>query len=183
MQSPGLLPTTGRSARQFRKEGSGTDAGGPRQISSAYCVVYIDGIAAGETAPQPAETTSRGVTVHFMERMCFEHLPPFKSLRVDVYQPPTASERKRVLVGSAELPIESLMRGRDVSGSFPIWTSRVPEREARMMGPDNGVMAFAALSGECIGELVLSLTVQEDAVMKRSRYAEVDKVSRLVSVA
>ncbi|CAD6959456.1 unnamed protein product [Tilletia controversa] len=151
-------------------------------ILQCYCVVRSGPYAIAKTKVH--STTS---TALWLEKFSIGDLPPWTTLTIELMQ----SQRggKTALFGVVELPVQTMRRGEDIDGWFPIWsTGRAGGGRDHAPVLSSAADPASAYSRELIGELRLIFHVRDEVIMPRRRYDNVsqilnsDKFIPLVSV-
>lgn len=178
-----------RAAALFDTPGSGSNAGASRKTTAesaagvisgsgpptsfansnfcaCYCLIRLAGAVVARTKVRGGGTGS----IVWVEKFTLSDLPALSGLQVDVI----ASQRagKYALIGHVDLPLETMRRGEDVEGWFPIWATRKVEDLAHVK-----VKADPSYGREMVGELKMVIRVREETILHRSKYKEVEKVS------
>ncbi|KAE8210245.1 hypothetical protein CF327_g5866 [Tilletia walkeri] len=158
-------PTTSAAGQDRDFDGAREDT-----IMQCYCVVRSGPYAIAKTKVH--STTS---TTLWLEKFSVGDLAPWTTLTVELMQ----SQRggKSSLFGVVDLPVQTMRRGEDIDGWFPIWsTGRAGG--GRDQGPVGGSAAdpASAYSRELIGELKLAFHLRDEVIMPRKRYENVSQI-------
>jgi hypothetical protein len=141
-------------------------------FTACYCLVLLDGAVVARTKVRASGTGS----IVWVEKFCMAEVPSLSSLQVDVI----CSQRtgKYSLLGSVDIPIETMRRGEDVEGWFPIWAQRRVDDAAAA-----NARSDLSYGREMIGELKMVIRVREETILARTKYQGVEKVSDVGSDA
>lgn len=128
-------------------------------------------------------------SVVWVERFSLPDLPDLSELRIDVLQSARSSNtsgqsgnsstnqnssniNKTNLLGCVEIPIETIRRGEEIDGWFPIWsyTSNSKNDEDGLTN-----LNLSAGSKIMIGELKMIVKVREETILPLRKYQEIEK--------
>ncbi|KAN0064240.1 hypothetical protein ACQY0O_003407 [Thecaphora frezii] len=138
-----------------------------------YCRIIMNGEVVARTQPRFSNTGSDAS--YNVEKFKFADLPEIESLAVEVLHAthktgngsPTTQggvAQKYVLLGIVEVPIESLRRGEEVEGRFPIWSIAAVQS-------GNGELPFHK---GLVGELKMSAKLRDETILPLSVYREIE---------
>ena len=144
-----------------------------------YCRIRLDGELVARTSLSHSSDNAFAV-----DKFKLKDVGDAKSLIIEVLHPtlrtatslsssPSQAASKYILLGLVEIPIETLRRNEDVEGRFPIWSiSTFPSLSQLQIDQDESKIPTSFHRG-VVGELSVSIRLQEGAVMPLSMYDEV----------
>ncbi|SYW76279.1 related to GTPase activating protein [Ustilago bromivora] len=150
-----------------------------------YCRIRLDGELMARTS-----LAHSGASAFAVDKFQLKDVGDAKSLVVEVLHPvqksssslagsPSQTAHKYILLGLVEIPIETLRRNEEVEGRFPIWSvSTFPSMSQQHPSSPPGAdeddgRAPMNFQRGIVGELSMSIRLQEGAVMPLSMYEEV----------
>ena len=151
-----------------------------------YCRIRVDGELVARTSLSQSDNSAFAV-----DKFKLDDVGDAKSLTIEVLHPtqktntsltgsPSAVS-KFILLGIVEIPIATLRRNEEIEGRFPIWsTSTFPSLSQQQQQPapfaineDDDARPPTRFHRGVVGELCVSIRLQEGAVMPLSTYDEV----------
>lgn len=137
-------------------------------FTSLCCTLLCDDVILGRTEARNPHTASGSVSWDDPTITLYNPPAP-KSLRIDLLAGLSGArghQHKVMTLGSVELPIDTMRRGEDIEGWFPVWNSA-----SRDIG-----YPLSSLGDECIGELNCKIKVEELAVLQRRKYKDIERI-------
>ncbi|PWN41544.1 hypothetical protein IE81DRAFT_171323 [Ceraceosorus guamensis] len=179
--SAGLSPT---EVNSYRHSASNTNSSAQPPFTACYCLLFLSGLVAARTKVKHAP--NGGFT--WAEKFVLTDLPVLDALQIDVMtatgNPPSRAagsststnassgqSLKYSLTGSVDLPINTMRRGEDIDGWFPVWAQRLDDA----YGSDKYARLDMSYGREMIGEVHLKVRVREEIILPRVQYAEIEK--------
>ncbi len=135
------------------------------------CRIYVSGAMLARTSSKPSRDN-----IVWVEKFHLDNLASLRSLEIEVVQ--TTAGRggnvKSSTLGIVSLPIETIRRGEEVSGWFPIWSMpEDKERDASALYDPSG-LDFARYGSELAGELKLTLNIAEHVILPLQSYTKLE---------
>lgn len=143
---------------------------------------------AGGSGGGYSQSSGGSGSVVWVEKFSLPDLPDLSELRIDVLQSnrssnasqPTSSgnatsssssnTNKFSLLGSVELPIETIRRGEEIDGWYPIWSYNPKSEEDGLSNLNHNAGCKVM-----IGELKMIVKVREETVLPLRKYTEIEK--------
>ncbi|PWN53349.1 hypothetical protein IE53DRAFT_360054 [Violaceomyces palustris] len=149
-----------------------------------YCLVVLNGEVVART--QPGQPSTLGT--FSVEKFRLTDLPQIRSLTIEVMYTAgsagssskasgissTVGSQKYYLLGVVEMPVETLRRGEDVEGRFPIWSSFLPGG-SRGVGDGETRGSMTTFGKDMVGELKMSIKMREEAILPLTCYSEIER--------
>jgi hypothetical protein len=153
--------TTSTNYEMERKISDGINAATP----SCYCLVWMS----GELIAQTKMCNSSFKSMTWFDKFSLRDLPTLTSIQIEVMQ--SGGKGKSGVLGTVNLPIETMRRGESIEGWFPIWASRARETEtASSSSPIDCVY-----NDEMVGEIKIDIKIAEETVLPLKKYAAVEE--------
>jgi len=131
-----------------------------------YCIVRCGTYAVART--KVFLSTSNQL---WLEKFSIGDVAPWTTLTVELMQAQRGG--KSALFGVVDLPVQTMRRGEDIDGWFPIWSTALAARENGPVG--SAADPSSAYSRELIGELKLVIHLRDEVVMPKKRYEAVSQ--------
>jgi len=135
-------------------------------IMHCYCIVRCGTYAVART--KVFLSTSNQL---WLEKFSIGDVAPWTTLTVELMQAQRGG--KSALFGVVDLPVQTMRRGEDIDGWFPIWSTALAARENGPVG--SAADPSSAYSRELIGELKLVIHLRDEVVMPKKRYEAVSQ--------
>lgn len=139
----------------------------PAAPVECFCVVSLNGDVAARTKVRKG---SSGPV--WVEKFCLGDLPPLETLSIYLMQ--SQRHAKSSLVGTVDLPVDTMRRGEDIEGWFPIWA---PSQDRDGNPISSQLDAERTYLKEMMGELKLVLKVREETIFPLGTYSQFQAVS------
>jgi len=144
-----------------RKPSHGT--GAPIAPTACYCIVWM----AGEVIAQTKVQSGASNVMAWYDKFSFKDLPNLAHIQIDVMQ--SGRNGKFGILGSVILSMNTMRRGENIEGWYPIWSSRARDSDAFSSPVE---MCHA---DEMMGEIKLCITIAEETILPLKKYAKVDE--------
>ncbi|KDN46647.1 hypothetical protein K437DRAFT_106884 [Tilletiaria anomala UBC 951] len=146
--------------------------GGGSENAWHSCRIYVNGVLLARTS---FKSSQDGLV--WMEDFHFETLPTLRRLQIEVLQQTTGrgGAMKQVPLGLVTLPVETIRRGEDIEGWFPVWSISEEKDADAASRFDLGARELVPFAQEVVGEIKLNFKISELIVLPTARYAAIEK--------
>jgi len=131
---------------------------------TCYCLIWM----AGDLVAQTKMCNSSFKSMTWFDKFSLKDLPSLTSLQIDVMH--SGRNGKSGVLGTVNLPVETMRRGEPIEGWFPIWASRGRESET-----SSSSAVEACYSDEVVGEIKIAINVAEETIVSVKRYSPVEE--------
>lgn len=144
------------------RRGSESMSAIPAQPSSCFCQIWRSGELVART-----KVSSGTSSIAWFDKFALRDLPQLAVVHIEVLQA-TRNGKGFFTLGLVNVPVETMRRGEDIEGWFPIWSQpKSDETWSRFYE------STSSYSQEIVGELKMSLHIREEAILAAKKYAEV----------
>ncbi|KAJ9474458.1 Inhibitory regulator protein BUD2/CLA2 [Pseudozyma hubeiensis] len=150
-----------------------------------YCRIRLDGELVARTSLSRANSSAFAVDKFKLhdagdaKSLIIEVLHPTEKTNTSLTGSPSQTINKYILLGIVEIPIETLRRNEEIEGRYPIWSvSTFPslsqqQASSSIVADEDDAKPATSFHRGVVGELSLSIRLQEGAVMPLSMYDEI----------
>lgn len=135
-------------------------------VMSSYCLLWF----AGELVGQTKSCTGNLLSMTWFDKFSLKDLPSLHCMQIDVMQT-GRNTSKPTLLGSINLPLETMRRGEVIEGWFPFWSTRGSRGDAE----GAALHEHTSTSHEMVGEIKISLCITEETILPLRKYALVEE--------
>ena len=161
-------------SRKDSVSSSAFSVGGSSDSGWVSCRVFVNGAMIARTSFK-----STGDSMVWVEKFQLDMLPELRSFQIELLQQSTGRSGaiKQHQIGVVNLPIESLRRGEEVSGWFPIWLAPEDKEKDKDGGHlfDPAAKDLSSYALEMVGEIKLTIDVRESVILPIKHYARIEK--------
>lgn len=131
---------------------------------TCYCLIWMASVLVAQT--KMCNSSFKSMT--WFDKFSLKDLPSLTSLQIDIMH--SGRNGKSGVLGTVNLPVETMRRGEPLEGWFPIWASRAREADTASTPAVEG-----CYSDEVVGEIKIAINVTEETILPVKRYTSVEE--------